>query len=104
MPTSMKALPATVYRMNLKAAYSRRPPPQIPMIRNIGNSSSSQNRKNRKRSPAVNTPATADSSTRNRLKYSVWRVTIRQDPAMALSDSKAFSATSGMLSPSTAMR
>ena len=70
MPTSMNAEPATVYRMNLKAAYSRLAPPQIPMIRNIGINSSSQNRKKRNRSPAVKTPATADSRARNRLKYS----------------------------------
>ena len=104
MPTSMKAEPAMVYRMNLKAAYSRRAPPQMPMIRNIGISSSSQNRKNRNRSPAENTPATAVSRIRNRLKYSVWRLLIRQLPAMALRLSSAFSTTSGMLMPSTAIR
>ena len=69
MPTSMNAEPATVYRMNLKAAYSRLAPPQMPMIRNIGISSSSQNRKNRNRSLAVKTPETADSRIKNRLKY-----------------------------------
>ncbi len=100
----MKADPATVYRMNLKAAYSRRAPPQIPMTRNIGISSSSQNRKNRNRSPAVNTPETADSRIRKRLKYSGWRMAMRHEPATALNVSNAFSASRGMLKPSTAMR
>src|SRR6266702_2884199 len=91
MPTSMNAEPANVNRMNLKAAYSRRAPPQMPMIRNIGISSSSQNRKNKNRSAAVNTPATADSRMRNRLKYSGWRMAIRHEPAIALRVSSAFS-------------
>ena len=104
MPTSMNAEPATVYRMNLKAAYSRRAPPQIPITRNIGISSSSQKRKNRNRSPALNTPETADSRIKNRLKYSGWRSAMRHEPATALSVSNAFSASRGMLRPSTAIR
>ena len=84
MPTSMNAEPATVYRMNLNAAYSRRAPPQMPMIRNIGISSSSQNRKNRNRSTDVNTPATADLEDQEQAKYSFGpHASMRHEPSTA---------------------
>src|SRR5688500_3301451 len=63
MPTSMKAEPAIVYSTNFVAEYSFRPEPQKAMSRYIGNSSSSQKRKNRKKSSAVNTPSTDVDST-----------------------------------------
>ena len=59
MPTSMKALPRKVKIRNFIAEYSRRPLPQIEMRKNIGTISSSQRRKKRMKSSAVNTPMTA---------------------------------------------
>src|SRR5512146_1886986 len=36
MASSISTEPNSVYRKNLKLAYTRRGPPQMPMIRNIG--------------------------------------------------------------------
>ena len=43
MATSIRREPKSVYRMNLMAAYTRWPCPQMPMIRYIGTSIASQN-------------------------------------------------------------
>ena len=43
MATSIRTLPAIVYRMNFTAAYTRRSYPQIPMRKYIGISIASQN-------------------------------------------------------------
>ena len=42
MPSSISTEPASVYRKNLMAAYSFRGPPQTPMMKYIGTSTSSQ--------------------------------------------------------------
>ena len=59
IPTSINALPNMVKITNFIAEYSFRPVPQMEIRKNIGISSSSQNRKNRKKSRAVKTPITA---------------------------------------------
>ena len=59
IPISMNALPSMVKMRNFIAEYSRRPLPHMDMRKNIGISSSSQNRKKSRKSIAVNTPMTA---------------------------------------------
>ena len=59
IPISMNALPSIVKMRNFIAEYSRRPLPHMDMRKNIGISSSSQNRKKSRKSIAVNTPMTA---------------------------------------------
>ena len=55
--SSIIRLPMSVNRKNLMAAYSLRPLPQIPMMKYIGISTSSQNTKNSTRSKATKVPA-----------------------------------------------
>src|SRR5262249_27943666 len=62
-PPRRNAAPAIVNRKNLIAAYTRLPPPQPPMIRYIGTSTASKNKKNNSRSSARNVPSTAVSRT-----------------------------------------
>ncbi len=59
----MKTLPNSVYRKNLMAAYSRRGPPQRPIMKYIGTSTSSQKMKNSTRSREMNVPAIPVSSS-----------------------------------------
>ena len=54
--TSMKTDPKSVYRKNFTAAYSRRGPPQMPIMKYIGTSTSSQKMKNSTRSNAMKQP------------------------------------------------
>ncbi len=54
---SINTPPTNVYRKNLIAAYSRRGPPQTPIRKYIGNSMTSQNTKNRKKSSEGKRPA-----------------------------------------------
>ena len=58
IPTSRNAEPAIVKRKNFIAAYTRRSPPQPPMIRYIGTRSASKNTKNSSRSSERNVPMT----------------------------------------------
>ncbi len=58
MPARVNEEPTNVNSRNFHAAYSRRAPPQMPMSKNIGISSISQKRKNRKRSNDAKTPIT----------------------------------------------
>ena len=44
MASSISTEPSSVYKKNLKLAYTRRGPPQTPMIRNIGISPPSKNK------------------------------------------------------------
>ena len=54
--TSMSAEPNSVKRKNLIAAYWRFGPPQTPIMKNIGSSTTSKNTKKRMRSWATNVP------------------------------------------------
>ena len=86
---------------NFIAEYSRRPVPQVDMSRYIGTSSSSQNKKNSRKSRAVNTPITAVCSTSSQMKYSLTRLPTWNDAKTAHNPSNPVSITSGALRPST---
>ena len=101
IPTSMKALPRNVKIRNFIAEYSRRPLPHIEMRKNIGTISSSQRRKNRMKSSAVNTPMTAVCSTSSHTKYSRTRSLMLQEAKTATKPSRPVRRTSGALRPST---
>ena len=62
--------------MNFTAAYTRRGPPQTPMIRYIGTSIPSQNTKKRKRSRATKTPSIPVSRRHIATRNSFTRVVI----------------------------
>ena len=102
--TSMKAEPRMVKIRNFIAEYSRRPVPQVEISRYIGTSSTSQNRKNSRKSSAVNTPSTAVCSTNSQMKYSRTRWAMWKDTKTAHNPSKPVSITSGALMPSTPSR
>ena len=104
MPTSMNALPRMVKIRNFIAEYSRRPVPHTDMRKNIGISSSSQNRKNMRKSSAVNTPMTAPWSASSQMKYSRTRCLMFHDASTATIPSRPVSSTSGALRPSTARK
>ena len=104
IPTSMNALPSIVNMRNFIAEYSRRPLPQMDMRKNMGMSSSSQNRKNRKKSREVNTPMTAPWRARSQTKYSLTRCPMLQEANIATIPSRPVSRTSGALRPSTARK
>ena len=104
MPTSMKALPKKVKMRNFMAEYSFRPVPQIEIRKNIGMSSSSQSRKNKMKSSAVNTPMTAVCRTSSQTKYSRTRCRTPQDANTAAMPSSPVRSTSGALRPSTARK
>ena len=73
MPTSMNALPKMVNIRNFIAEYSRLllgSLPQMAMRKNIGISSSSQNRKKSRKSSDVNTPITPVCNASSQMKYS----------------------------------
>ena len=57
MPTSMKALPASVNTMNFIAAYARFSWPHSQITNAMGMSMNSQKKKNRRRSVARERPA-----------------------------------------------
>ena len=62
--SSMSADPNRVNRKNLIDAYSRFGPPQTPIMKNIGSSTSSKKMKKRMRSSAQNVPFMPVSSSR----------------------------------------
>ena len=70
IPTSMNAPPRNVKMRNFMAEYSLRPLPQMEMRKNMGINSSSQKRKNMKKSRAEKTPSTAVCSVSIHTKYS----------------------------------
>ena len=104
MATSMNADPRMVNIKNFIAEYSRRPVPQVEISRYIGTSSISQNRKNSRKSRAVNTPITAVCSTNSQMKYSFTRVVMWKETKTAHRPSSPVSITSGALMPSTPSR
>jgi len=57
-----------VYRKNLSDAYWRCSPPQTPIMKYIGSSTTSKNTKNRIRSWAMNVPAMPTCSTSVRIR------------------------------------
>ncbi len=101
MLTSMKALPRMVNTRNFMAEYSLRPVPHMEMSRYMGSNSSSQNRKNSKKSREVNTPMTAVCSTSSHAKYSRIRCSTRHEASTAHRPMRAVNNTSGALRPST---
>ena len=86
--------------MNFIAEYSFLPVPQIEIKKNIGISSSSQNRKNRKKSKDVNTPMTAPCKTNSHMKCSFMRTETLHDAKTATIPRIPVSKTNGALSPS----
>ena len=104
IPTSISAPPSIVKIKNFMAEYSLRPLPQMAMRKNIGTSSSSQNRKNIKKSRAVKTPNAAVINTSNHTKYSRTRCWIPHDAKTATIPSRPVRSTSGALRPSTARK
>ena len=86
---------------NFIAEYSLRPVPQVAISIYIGASSSSQNRKNSRKSSAVKTPITAVCSSSSQTKYSRTRKLMRQDTITAQNPSRPVNSTSGALNPST---
>ena len=66
--SSIKADPNNVNRKNLIAAYCRCSPPQTPIMKYIGSSTTSKKTKNKMRSWATNVPFIPISSTRIRMK------------------------------------
>ena len=89
---------------NFIAEYSRRPVPQVEMSRYIGTSSTSQKRKNSRKSSAVKTPSTAVCSTNSQMKYSRTRCPMWKETNTAHRPSRPVSITSGALMPSTPSR
>ena len=101
IPISMNALPRRVNIRNFIAEYSLRPLPHTAMRKNIGTSSSSHSKKNRRKSRAVKTPITAVCKTSSQRKYSRTRVLIPHEAYTATIPSNPVSRTSGALRPST---
>ncbi len=90
-----------MYSTNFIALYSLRPVPQIEISRNIGTSSSSQNRKNRIRSWAAKTPITAVCSAISQAKYSRGRSSMRHEISTATRKRRPVSSIIVALRPST---
>ena len=104
MPTSINALPRMVNMRNFIAEYSRLlfgSLPQMAIRKNIGMSSSSQNRKNSRKSSDVKTPITPVWSASSHMKYSRTRLSMLHDASAATSPSSPVSNTIGALMPST---
>lgn len=74
MATSMNALPRMVNSRNFIAEYSLRPVPQTEMSMYMGITSSSQKKKNSRRSRELKTPITAVCNTKSQKKCSRTRV------------------------------
>jgi hypothetical protein len=90
-----------VKRKNLIAAYTRRPLPQMPITRYIGNSRASKKMKNRRRSRATNAPSIAVSSaSRAAMKYTTC-FSIRHEARIDSGIRNAVSTTMNTLIPST---
>ena len=104
IPINKKALPNKVYKRNFIAEYSLRPAPQIEIKKNIGISSSSQNRKNIMRSKEQKTPKTALWSTRSHVKYSETLDEIDHEDKTATNIRVEQSKTNGRLKPSIPTR
>ena len=102
MPTSMKALPNIVNIRNFIAEYSFRPLPHIEMRKYIGINSSSQNKKNKKKSSDVKTPITAPCKASSHMKCSLVRCVIFQEAKTDTIPSSPVNRTNGALMPSTA--
>ena len=83
------------------AEYSFLPLPHIEIRKNIGINSNSQNKKNMKKSKAVNTPITAPCNARSHIKCSLVLSVTFHEANTATSPSIPVSKTSGALSPST---
>ena len=66
--SNISAEPNSVKRKNLIDAYSRFGPPQTPIMKNIGSSTTSKNTKKRMRSWAANVPFIPTSSSRIRAR------------------------------------
>ena len=66
--TSMSAEPNMVYKKNLSDAYWRFSPPHTPIMKYIGNKTSSKNTKNKMRSCAMNVPAIPVCNTSIKMK------------------------------------
>ena len=70
IPANITAEPRAVNRKNFTAAWTRRSPPQIPMMKYIGTSMTSQNTKKTSRSRETNTPMIPASSRSIETAYS----------------------------------
>jgi hypothetical protein len=64
----MSAEPNMVYKKNLSDAYWRFSPPQTPIMKYIGNRTSSKNTKNKMRSREINVPAIPVCNTNIKMK------------------------------------
>ena len=104
IPINKNALPNKVYRRNFIAEYSFRPAPQMEIKKNMGTSSSSQNRKNIMRSKEQNTPKTAVWRTSNQVKYSETLDEIDHDAKTATNIRIEQSKSNGKLKPSIPTR
>ena len=101
MPTSIKAEPKNVYNTYFHAEYTRFPLPQTEIRKYIGTSSISQNRKNRTKSSALNTPRRLVSRTSSQAKYSLGLSSIRHEINTETSPRKAVNSASGKERPSS---
>ncbi len=93
--------PTCVKMRNFSAAYRRFDPPQIPMRKNIGSRTSSQNTTKRTKSRDSNTPTSAISRKRKSPKNARGRCASSQWKTIARVVRRAVSQISGTLSPST---
>src|SRR5262245_17112546 len=101
MPSSISTEPASVYRKNLMAAYSRRGPPQMPIRKYIGRSITSQKIKKRKKSRATKTPIMPASNNKKSAKYPLTPLSMPQEAKIQRKHNRAVSSTIEMLRPST---
>ena len=101
MPASIRAEPRAVNRKNFTAAYTRRSPPQIPMMKYIGTSITSQKAKKTSRSRATNTPRIPASRNSIEAKKPFTRVVMAVLASRAMGNRKAVSSTMSREMPST---
>ena len=100
IPANITAEPRAVKRKNLTAACTRRSPPQIPMMKYIGTSITSQNTKNTSRSSERKTPMMPASSSSIATAYSRTRCFTPLLAASEIGNRNAVSTTSSSEMPS----